>query len=625
MDKASSTTESPDELRRRIAALQDDLQVAQLAREEVQSELENHRIEAKNAEHAHHVARNLASYGHSAGIIFVHPEDQDQGLIYRLSKGQGARASACRLMVRYNIDQFFQRPRLHQWLSSGKLYREAGEQQSSRFELFFDLLFVGLVHQISEAAAEQATGIGFAKYVLTFAPAFSIWGDIRDTANQFSNDDVTQRVYILWIMMLLVGYSNNASAIEFSSSEAEEDTKDSLTSVRWTLGFFVVAKLSKVILSLIYAAFLPLSRRPLIVSTCNALILAVVFTVAIFTSLHVTIALVAFGIALDHALRVFGVLLYKTIEALGARYEKRRRLHYRQNSRPWTLEDDLRTPATEKSGMEPFSGLGTTNSSVTAVNEEAPLGGLKICQKTAAHEHWRFPAINIEHHVERLGAFVTIVLGEMVVSVFFKTSGAVGLNMESGRALLGLMIAFNLNWMYFGSQACKHFVHAIRRHWVTSFLFTTLHLPLCMSLLLASSAINRLVTSSAVDSELGGALKWFFGAGLGVSVWTMATIGVLHKNLDDVDGISERVDRSPNAIRRTISRRVVLGIRYLAGLAMILVPIVDNLSSIQFLAIYVGITAFLILEETIARIERREQELDEADEAEASQDFEEVI
>lgn len=229
--------------------------------------------------------------------------------------------------------------------------------------------------------------------------------------------------------------------------------------------------------------------------------------------------------------------------------------------------------------------------------------------------------------------------GEMVVNVFFKSSTSVGLNMyalyfmrngahlferrESGRAILGLMIAFNLNWMYFGSQACKHFVHAIRRHWFAGFLFTNLHLPLCMSLLLASSAINRLVTSASIDSssELGGGIKWFFGAGLGASVWTMATIGVLHKNLDDEAGLTER-----STVRRTISRRIVLGMRYAAGLAMVLVPLAEDLSSIQFLAIYVAITAFLILEETVARIEKREEEIEaRVEEAEAEAEAEGVI
>ncbi|KAJ6591104.1 hypothetical protein DFH09DRAFT_193521 [Mycena vulgaris] len=527
-------------------------------------------------------------------------------------------------MVKYNMDQLLQRPVLHQWLQNGKLYREAGDQQSSRFELFFDLLFVGMVHQVSEAAAEEPTGIGFAKYVLTFAPAFSIWGDVRDIANQFANDDVTQRVYILWIMILLVGYSNNASAIKFGEMEEGEGmlSEDSLTSMRWTLGFFVVAKVSKVALSFVYAAFLPMSRRPLMVASLNAVALAVLFFAAIFTSLHASIVLVAVGIVLDHLLRIVGVLLFKTMEILGKKYEKRRQHQIkrdRQNSCPWPPADDSMTPTAEKTGLDepaPLEGIRTVNSSVTAVNEEAPLGEIRLCQTVAAKETYRFPAINIEHHVERLGAFVIVVLGEMVVSVFFTTSGTIGLNLESGRALMGLMIAFNLNWLYFGSQACKHFIHAIRRHWFTGFVFTFLHLPLCMSLLLASSAINRLVTSDSIDSELGGGLKWFFGAGLGVSIWTMATIGVLHKNLDDREGIAEH---SPKRISRPLSRGIVFGTRYAAGLAMILVPLVKDLSSVQFLAIYVGITAFLIVEETIARIEKRERDLD------ATNDSPEVI
>jgi hypothetical protein len=133
-----------------------------------------------------------------------------------------------------------------------------------------------------------------------------------------------------------------------------------------------------------------------------------------------------------------------------------------------------------------------------------------------------------------------------------------------------------------------------------------------MSLLLASSAMNRLVISPTPDSESGGGLKWFFGSGLGVSVCTMATIGVLHKNLDhDILDARTNSIASMLRVRRVFSRRVVLATRYAAGIAMVLVPLAKNLSSIGYLGTYVGITAFLIIEETLARIERKEWELDE--------------
>lgn len=132
-------------------------------------------------------------------------------------------------------------------------YREAKERQASRFELFFDLLFVGIIHQISDAATESPTGAGLAKYVLTVCPAYSIWSDVRDIVNQFGTDDVTQRAYILWIMILLVGYSNNASSIEIGSLEVSEAAEHVLAglietrnnAIHWALGFAAVAKISK--------------------------------------------------------------------------------------------------------------------------------------------------------------------------------------------------------------------------------------------------------------------------------------------------------------------------------------------------------------------------------------------
>jgi hypothetical protein len=45
-------------------------------------------------------------------------------------------------------------------------YRERKERTPSRFELFFDLVFVAIAHQLSDGAAEQASAIGVAQFVL---------------------------------------------------------------------------------------------------------------------------------------------------------------------------------------------------------------------------------------------------------------------------------------------------------------------------------------------------------------------------------------------------------------------------------------------------------------------------
>lgn len=89
----------------------------------------------------------------------------------------------------------------------------------------------------------------------------------------------------------------------------------------------------------------------------------------------------------------------------------------------------------------------------------------------------------------------------------------------------------------------------------------------------------------------------------------MATIGVLHKSLDE-EILAKRCPNTASMIKRrkVFSRRVVLTTRYAAGVTM--VPLAQDMDSIKYLGIYVAITAFLIIEETVARIERREWELE---------------
>jgi hypothetical protein len=74
-----------------------------------------------------------------------------------------------------------------------------------------------------------------------------------------------------------------------------------------------------------------------------------------------------------------------------------------------------------------------------------------------------YPAINIEHKVERTNAFVTLVLGYSVVGVIYQNAGH-GFNAFLGKAVLGLVQAFIFNWLYFDVDGSNIYLHAIRRH-----------------------------------------------------------------------------------------------------------------------------------------------------------------
>lgn len=74
-----------------------------------------------------------------------------------------------------------------------------------------------------------------------------------------------------------------------------------------------------------------------------------------------------------------------------------------------------------------------------------------------------YPAISIEHRVERMNAFVSLVLGYSVVAILFQSNGGYNANAFLGKAILGLMQAFTFNWIYFDIDGSNVNLHAIRR------------------------------------------------------------------------------------------------------------------------------------------------------------------
>lgn len=66
--------------------------------------------------------------------------------------------------------------------------------------------------------------------------------------------------------------------------------------------------------------------------------------------------------------------------------------------------------------------------------------------KSWSERHFEFyPAMNIEHRIERMGAFVTLVFGYSVIALLYQSKVAFGINAFFGKAVLGLIQAFSFN------------------------------------------------------------------------------------------------------------------------------------------------------------------------------------
>ncbi|CAD6920460.1 unnamed protein product [Tilletia controversa] len=512
----------------------------------------------------------------------------------------------------------FKRPLIRQWLHNGKLYREEDEREPSRFELFFDLSFVGIIHLLADGAAESATAINVAKFVLTFAPAWSIWLDVRGFINISGTDDVWQRIYILLMMILLAGYAANATGIkienfglaahaaqlaelmgeggeggagaggeggtsvaegllggeggggggggghgeasageharrllvnhvgpwllkrsEAASAGAAEEEVPPLShylangyyflegyehALRSAIIFFLVAKCIRLLLFLIYGALLPKFRKALWLNgLALTLIAAVSIPLTFVSSPELIIILWTAGIAVDVFSRYF--------IALGLQL-----MHARQKHR----------------GETSF-----------------------------------IPAGSIEHIMERMVLFTILIIGEAIlVSNYTAQTGTFGLSYEFGRSALAVTLAFLICWLFFDADAARTFVHALRRNWFTSISFTTLHLPLCASLVLMASAMHKLVAEDEVEQGY----LWYFSGSLSVTILCIAGIGILHHSLDKYK--SALMPHHMRIFWRLVASALI------ASLPMLK----DEWRSLPFLGTHVAILAWLVAFETIGKI-----------------------
>ncbi|KAK6544218.1 hypothetical protein TWF694_000921 [Orbilia ellipsospora] len=137
----------------------------------------------------------------------------------------------------------FRQPLALQWFEHGQLKkRDETERQAGRFELFLDLLYVAILANFAEGFAEHVSGAQLVKYILIFTPAWHVWSDLRELMNSFYNDDLAQRTLILWVMVTLVVYGNNALLVD-----------EEIGALRATVGAYLVARISAMVAHLVYS------------------------------------------------------------------------------------------------------------------------------------------------------------------------------------------------------------------------------------------------------------------------------------------------------------------------------------------------------------------------------------
>ncbi|KAG8998575.1 hypothetical protein FRB94_001407 [Tulasnella sp. JGI-2019a] len=480
----------------------------------------------------------------------------------------------------------FKRPVVRQWVYGGRLFREKASREAAKTELFFDLVFVGIIHQLADGASESATGINIAKFILIFYPSWSIWSDVRNYINTSGTDDVVMRIYMFIIMCLLLGYSANVSAIkiEKAGEAATAAAAGAVTEIVKLAGRSLLGRQEATTSSSGESAPVASSGGPSETGTVGE-------TPA--ESQHTFAGGYTFGEGFASALsaaaayflvaRLIRILIYLTY---GYSLPRFRQAHFLQAA-CLAIISCIYLPliwVANPTVVVTLASLGifAELSSRYFVGLYIRLTHRRVAKK--GQTGWYVPALNIEHSMERTGLFVILVIGESIINVTFAPlagSSQYGPHSEYWRALMGLSISFSLCWIYFDADSSRVFIHALRRHWFTSISYTHIHWPLCASLILMSAGLARMVANDHFENS---GYRWMFSGALGSAVFCLAIIGYLHKNLDKIGSA-----RIPRPVR--------LAARLATSVIIVCLPLADALDdTLKTLAIcaciLVGLVAF---------------------------------
>lgn len=174
-------------------------------------------------------------------------------------------------------------------------------KQLGRLDLFVDLIWVGIIANLSRSFSEQAftdsgVGIGAAvfEFVLLFIPIWRLWDYLRTFASNYFNDDIFQRQFLYWILILCVLYGINAP-----NAYTPNDKPNSLSIL---IGIYLVARASFVLAHVAQSLFLPFLRRLVLFETCATIITSSFWIGAIWAPYPTKIVLLVIGNALEHPL-----------------------------------------------------------------------------------------------------------------------------------------------------------------------------------------------------------------------------------------------------------------------------------------------------------------------------------
>ena len=168
-----------------------------------------------------------------------------------------------------------------------------------RFELFIDLIWVGIISNLAEHFSDQAFGTdstvstndAILEFIVLFLIAWRIWKDLQEFMNRYHTNDVVERLFIIWIIILATMYGNNAPFL----FDAREPSNVAIV-------MFLVILASFLLIESAYSVFLTSLRREVAFRVAFTVLTLSLWIPAIFTTYPVKAGLVFAAIFVQYVI-----------------------------------------------------------------------------------------------------------------------------------------------------------------------------------------------------------------------------------------------------------------------------------------------------------------------------------
>ena len=195
--------------------------------------------------------------------------------------------------------RFFKRPVVRQYFHKGLLWRSARSGEVPSFELFIDLVYVGVIDIIGEKAVEDPSALSLLHFIIVFSIGWKIWADMTNIINWFDIDDIFQRICVAFYLICLFGFCTNI----FYIFEEEDSTYKS------AIAFYIAQRLFLACWYAMVSRLVPMIRGVMLTNTLLILLSSALWIGSMHVDWPSQLALIFIAIWID----IFGGMIVFTL------------------------------------------------------------------------------------------------------------------------------------------------------------------------------------------------------------------------------------------------------------------------------------------------------------------------